>query len=233
MNKNFPRIITLLREERGLSQKKVANDLGISQPLLSHYEKGIRECGLDFVVKIADYYDVSCDYLLGRTTNKTGGQIIISDILEDDESNFSFSQKKSGIITAFNKKLLFNSLNIIFDILEKINNKGLTTECSGYLAAVVYSIFRTLYSSNPKNSQNMFSVAEHIYKGKVHALQIICESNAENLAKGMPIIEYRGVERTKLIELSPDIIEEQYSTFSSSLFNLIQNTENRINNSKY
>ncbi len=233
MNRDFPRIITLLREERGYSQKKAAADLGISQPLLSHYEKGLRECGLDFVVKVADYYDVSCDYLLGRTANRTGGQIVISDIPEEDAGDFSFISKTSGIITAFNKKIIFNSLNIIFDILEKINNKGLTTECSGYLTAVIYSMFRMLYSSNPKNSQNMFSVAEHIYKGKVHALQTICESNAENLANGLPIIEYRGVERTKVIELSPDIIEEQYATLSSSLFSLIQNTENRINNSKY
>lgn len=233
MNKDFPRILTLLREEKGLSQKKAAADLGISQPLLSHYEKGIRECGLDFLVKAADYYEVSCDYLLGRTANKTGGQIVISDIPEDDSSILSFNDNKSGLITALNKKLIFNSLNIIFDILEKLNNKGLTTECSNHLMAVIYSMFRTLYSSNPRNSQNMFSVAEHIYKGRVHALQLICESNAENIAKGLPIIEYRSIERTKLLELSPDIIEEQYATLSSSLFNLIQNTEKRINNSKY
>ena len=49
MNKDFPRIITFLRKERGLSQKQVAGDMGISQALLSHYEKGIRECGLDFL----------------------------------------------------------------------------------------------------------------------------------------------------------------------------------------
>ena len=61
MNNDFPRIVTLLRKERGLSQKQAALELGISQALLSHYEKGIRECGLDFVVKIADYYEVSCD----------------------------------------------------------------------------------------------------------------------------------------------------------------------------
>jgi len=80
MNKDFPRIITLLREERGLSQKKAADALGISQPLLSHYEKGIRECSLDFVVKVADFYDVSCDYLLGRTPNRSNGKIVINDI---------------------------------------------------------------------------------------------------------------------------------------------------------
>ena len=48
--------------------------MGISQALLSHYEKGIRECGLDFLVKAAEYYDVSCDYLLGRTPNRNGQQ---------------------------------------------------------------------------------------------------------------------------------------------------------------
>ena len=43
MNAAFPRIMTLLRKERGVSQKQVAADLHISQALLSHYEKGIRE----------------------------------------------------------------------------------------------------------------------------------------------------------------------------------------------
>ena len=47
----FNRIIKLLRKERGITQKQAAEDLGVSQALLSHYEKGIRECGLDFVVR--------------------------------------------------------------------------------------------------------------------------------------------------------------------------------------
>ncbi len=47
-NNDFPRLLTLLRKERGLSQKQAATDLKVSQALLSHYEKGIRECGLDF-----------------------------------------------------------------------------------------------------------------------------------------------------------------------------------------
>jgi transcriptional regulator with XRE-family HTH domain len=62
MNTAFPRIITLLRKERGLSQKQAAADLEISQALLSHYEKGIRECGLDFLTHTANYYGVSTDY---------------------------------------------------------------------------------------------------------------------------------------------------------------------------
>ncbi len=75
MNSDFPKIITEQRKMRHLSQKQVAADLGISQALLSHYEKGIRECGLDFVVKIADYYNVSCDSLLGHSEDNTDDDI--------------------------------------------------------------------------------------------------------------------------------------------------------------
>ena len=84
MNTAFPRILTLLRKERGVSQKQVSADLQVSQALLSHYEKGIRECGLDFVVRAADYYGVSCDYLLGRTADKTGAVIAVDEIPEND-----------------------------------------------------------------------------------------------------------------------------------------------------
>ena len=227
MNKDFPRIITLLREEKGLSQKQAAADLGISQPLLSHYEKGIRECSLDFVVKAADYYNVSCDFLLGRTANRSGGKIVIADIPNEDNS--TYSEDKPYMITTLNKKLIINSLNIIYDQLERINNKGLTAECSAYIMTSVYTVFRILYSSNPKNPRGMFSVAEHIYRGRLHALQALSESNIENLSSGLPIVEYRGIEKNTVIELSPEIISEQYSQLSSSLFNLIQNTEEKMN----
>lgn len=68
----FAAILSQLRKERGSSQKKAAADLGISQALLSHYEKGIRECGLDFVIKCSEYYGVTTDYLLGVSQNRYG-----------------------------------------------------------------------------------------------------------------------------------------------------------------
>ncbi|MDO4365087.1 MAG: helix-turn-helix transcriptional regulator, partial [Clostridia bacterium] len=57
----FSQMLSKMRKERGISQKKAATDLGISQALLSHYEKGIRECGLDFVIKCSRYYGVTTD----------------------------------------------------------------------------------------------------------------------------------------------------------------------------
>jgi len=72
MERNFPVILSELRKERGLSQKEAASKLNISQALLSHYEKGIRECGQSFLIKVADFYGVTCDYLLGRSKSRTG-----------------------------------------------------------------------------------------------------------------------------------------------------------------
>ena len=68
----FAVVLSQLRKERGISQKKAATDLGISQALLSHYEKGIRECGLDFVIKCSEYYGVTTDYLLGVSKSRNG-----------------------------------------------------------------------------------------------------------------------------------------------------------------
>ena len=63
----FHQILSGLRKGKRVSQRKVAADLYISQALLSHYENGIREPGLDFVNRACDYYGVTADYLLGRT----------------------------------------------------------------------------------------------------------------------------------------------------------------------
>lgn len=62
MVKDFSRTLSLLRQEKKISQRKAAGELGVSQALLSHYENGIREPGLSFVVRAADYYGVSCAY---------------------------------------------------------------------------------------------------------------------------------------------------------------------------
>jgi len=63
---NFASVLSGLRREHGLSQRQAAADLGVSQALLSHYENGLREPRLEFVVRACDYYGVSADYMLGR-----------------------------------------------------------------------------------------------------------------------------------------------------------------------
>ncbi len=59
-----------LREDYDLTQQALAEILHISQRAYSHYENGNRKLPLDVLVELADYYNCSIDYLLGRTNNK-------------------------------------------------------------------------------------------------------------------------------------------------------------------
>ena len=67
MDRSFASTLSALRREKNISQRSAAADLGISQALLSHYENGAREPGLNFVCRVCDYYGVTADYLLCRT----------------------------------------------------------------------------------------------------------------------------------------------------------------------
>ena len=58
-----------LRKSKGISQLKLALDLNSNQNTISRYETGEREPGINELIKIADYFNVSVDYLLERTNN--------------------------------------------------------------------------------------------------------------------------------------------------------------------
>lgn len=58
-----------LREDRDLSQSIVAKMLGMSQSGYSKYETGINDLPTSILIKLADFYEVSVDYLLERTEN--------------------------------------------------------------------------------------------------------------------------------------------------------------------
>lgn len=56
-----------LRKKRNITQLKLALDLNMSQNTISRYETGEREAGYAELIRIADYFNVSIDYLLERT----------------------------------------------------------------------------------------------------------------------------------------------------------------------
>ena len=134
MNADFSRTLALLRQEKGISQRKAAKELGISQALLSHYENGIREPGLAFVKKACDYYHVSADYLLGRTLDRDGGMI-------DAESLYDSSDEKGtlrgSIAATLQKKMLVNT-----------NDRTLITSAGSYLGGAFYQLYRALHRAS-------------------------------------------------------------------------------------
>lgn len=59
-----------LREDRDLKQKEISDYLMCDQSLYSKYERGEREIPLNLIIKLADYYNVSLDYIAGRSEKK-------------------------------------------------------------------------------------------------------------------------------------------------------------------
>ncbi len=229
LNSDFPRIITLLRKEKGYSQKKVALDLGISQALLSHYEKGIRECGLDFVVRVSDYYGVSCDYLLGRTPQRNGAVISVRDIPSE-----AVPKGKRGEATPveYDRRIMVNSLNIVFGLLKKINSESLTQEISVYLFSAVYKIFRVMYSSNPRNPQGVFSLDSRLFGATVESCMAMAEAKSRYILSGESIGGSEGVKKDSIPVITPEILLEDFPQYAPSLFDLIKNTEKAVKSEK-
>lgn len=228
MNSDFARIITLLRKEKGISQKQASSHLGVSQALLSHYEKGIRECGLPFLVKTADFYNVSVDYLLGRSLERNGATLSVEDIPEPDSLGKD-NTLKLGLMPTLNKKLISNSLNILFDLLSKTNNKSLINEVSSFLMLSVYRMFRIVFSSNPKNHQNIFSEPEISALSKANAVMTVCEANANSVAKNQIHGNLTPIKNPDNVVITSESLTKDYPAFASSLLNVIQNSENKIN----
>ncbi|MBQ7815870.1 MAG: helix-turn-helix transcriptional regulator [Oscillospiraceae bacterium] len=213
---NFSRIITLLRKERGITQKQVAMDLGISQALLSHYEKGLRECGLDFLVRLCDYYNVSSDYILGRTADRTGTVISVEDLPADNSTKDS--KFTGSVLPTMNKRLIFSSLNILYDKLAQCGNKELTTKVSDYLSMSIYKVFRIIYSSNKNNTQSLFEVKSSVFEGHTTASQIKLCTDINDLLCDKQLDK-------DCFEMTSESIAKDYPQHSTGFFNVIKAAE--------
>ena len=216
MNNDFPRILSLLRKERHISQKDAAAALGVAQALLSHYEKGKRECGLDFLVKAADYYNVSTDYLLGRSPMSSGCVIVESDIPESSAQE----QVRVGadLSLTLSKKLLTNSIDIIYSILSKIGNSKLNMAVSSILSLSVYKVFRIVFKVNKTDASTMFEFPEEKACHLADAGISVAEGEAALAVK----------ESENSAEISSVIIENDYPKQAPALLSLIKGSETRL-----
>lgn len=210
MNADFPRIITLLRKERNISQKQAAADLGVSQALLSHYEKGIRECGLEFLVKTADYYNVSCDYLLGRCAEPMGRA--------EAPASVSAAAETADTVTA-GQKILLDSQKLIFSLLESVGDKALEKNIRGYLSLAVYRIFRVIYSANPRNDRRFFTVDSCAADGYILSAMELKKSRAAAAAENGEMHN---------VTITTNMISEQYPEYASSLLNGVKMCEESV-----
>lgn len=219
---SFNRILTLLRKERGLTQKEAAASLGISQALLSHYEKGIRECGLSFVVRAAEFYGVSCDYLLGRSPDRSGLTLSVEELPENSDDP-NDNRYRGSLLPVLSKKLLINSLSILYDFLLRNPDKGLVSEITNYLNTAVYKMFRTVYAANSHNQDKLFAVPRNLYSGLADASMRRSEAKLQDMLSAQPAM-HDGVD-TEPFQTSGEKLSQDYPQLATSLFNLIQQAE--------
>lgn len=67
---DYQRRIRDLREDHDLTQQQVAEILGTSQTMYARYERGANELPIRHLIRLAELYEVSTDYILGRTNRK-------------------------------------------------------------------------------------------------------------------------------------------------------------------
>lgn len=227
MKKGFGRIITMLRKEKGISQCQAAKDLGVSQALMSHYENGIRECSLEFVVKIADYYSVSCDYLLGRSAARNGGsdnqeEYVQKETLHDAKPTLS-------VIHALNRKIISDSISILYDALPQLNSKAVSSDVTSYFTASVYKIYRMLYDLYVPGTGKVFSVPSEIFEGYCNSVMEVSCARIKHESKSFQKNGHENGGKKHQNMLNPETISEIYPEQYISLSNLIQNAEKKMN----
>ena len=99
-----------LREDHDLTQSEVAQILGIRQSDYGKYERGINMMGVDKYIKLAEYYNVSVDYLLGLISRQRPLNEKIQSKLENEKLCNAFSEADPNIQKA---------IKILLDIGEK------------------------------------------------------------------------------------------------------------------
>ncbi len=224
-NYDFPRTLALLRREKKVSQRAAAQAMGVSQALLSHYENGAREPGLAFVRKACDYYNVSADFLLGRSMQRDGTTIIDAEELYDASAQKG-NVLRGSVAAMLNKKLLVNSMDMLFDLLGKVGSKEAIAAAAAYLGDAVYQMFRHLHRASGTQDEGFFSIPAHRFQaGCVGADMTYAE--ADYLDALALRVKEKGKE--SFPAMNNDALAQDYPGACQSLLQIVHTTGERVN----
>ena len=222
MVKDFPRTLSLLRQEKKISQRQAAGELGVSQALLSHYENGIREPGLSFVVRAADYYGVSCDYLLGRTMSREGNSISMEDV--PDVSEEKGNVLRGSAMALLSKKLIVNTCTLLLDIVSKGDSRQLTQEITSYMFLALYKAYRLVYMIGGAGSEATFSVPTAFFSELCDAEMKLCERRLRE----MSLPEGKKRAPIELPDMTIDAVQQAYPMLAPSLFSVLHTVAEKL-----
>lgn len=214
MASDFSRTLALLRREKKISQRTAAGDLNVSQALLSHYENGLREPGLSFVVRAADYYGVSCDYLLGRSMARDGSAVPNEriDVISEIE------QERNRVVSA---------VELLVDLAKRSGSKQLLHEVEEYISVIIYKAYRYLYMADPSSVDAVFRAGKDEFsclcdaRLKQHELRIRTAAQGKD---GFGIKE----EDIRRFPISPNEISRNFPESSNDFLMVLQQVSDSI-----
>lgn len=107
----FGDILKELRENQSMTQNDLAELLNVSRQSVGGYENNTTEPPTDIVVKIADIFNVTCDYLLGRTNEKYSLNLLS---IEDNELLSKFYEDRDILLKLYeNKDMLLKLYEVV------------------------------------------------------------------------------------------------------------------------
>ena len=215
----FSRTLSLLRQERGVSQRTAASDLGISQALLSHYENGIREPGLSFVVKACDYYHVSADFILGRTLSRDGSMLTSEEVLNTAEPG---NILQVSVMATLQSKLLSGAVGVLFGLLGKLGDKGAINAAAAYLGSAVYQLYRHLYRAAGANEAYFALDPAACTMGVADADMKLAENRYARC------LRTQVSQKAEFPDLSPEALTDAYPGRCQSLTQVLSTADARL-----
>ena len=215
----FSRTLSLLRQERGVSQRTAAKDLGISQALLSHYENGIREPGLGFVVKACDYYNVSADFILGRTLSREGSMLTSEEVLNAAEPG---NVLQGSVLATLQSKLLSGAVGVLFGLLGKLGDKAAINAAAEYLTSAVYQLYRHLYRAAGANEAYFALDPAACTMGVADADMKLAENRYARCLRA------QVAQKAEFPDLSPEALTDAYPGRCQSLTQVLSTADNRL-----
>lgn len=220
LHPDFPRTLALLRQDKKISQRQAAQDLGVSQALLSHHENGAREPGLVFVTRACDYYEVSADYLLGRTLSRDGSMIRADELYDSSDERASL---RGNIAATLQKKLLVNTINLLFELLGALGKREAISAAGNYIGATLYRLYRALFR-RAGAKESFFSLRS----GDFSAGAVDATMHLSMVAYEQALDEHRE-EQGDFPSLDGAALAEKYGALAQSLTQVLHATEEQTN----
>ena len=130
---NFQNIFKRLRSSSGLTQVEMAKKLGISRSTIGMYETGAREPDFETLEKIADFFNVDTDYLLGRTEQTTVLPETVGHYYLNDEARelaqFMFKNPEYKVLFDASRKVKKEDIAFVKEMIDRVRGDGDDTGC--------------------------------------------------------------------------------------------------------